>query len=170
MILYMPKRPHWEFGRNVIDWYLGGPKEGGWTRTGAVLPESHFRLLDYEYRLLEVDEVLAKNARETARWHIAFLKQPDPLEQTPYFQEYLWPRYGEESSARAKEFLILFERIRAEGVRRAVWVADVAGHGFGFRYFRFDGCHRTCCAKVLGKARVPAFVFKTEALGYASSP
>jgi hypothetical protein len=33
----------------------------------------------------------------------------------------------------------------------------------GFRYFRFDGAHRACCARVCGMTHVPAYVFKVEA-------
>ncbi len=166
MTLYeVPAKVEKEFADNLSDWFRGGPKAGGWNRTGPELPERQAKLLCYHFEAMPVEEVLAKNREETARWHLSFLKSHTIQEYTPYYQEYLLPRYGDRSMDRAGSFLQLYDDIREEGVLRAVWVADMkhSGMDLGFRYFRFNGCHRTCAAKTVGLKEVPAFVFMAVA-------
>jgi hypothetical protein len=152
------------FDVNLSDWYRGGPKLGGWTRTGPPLPQRKAVLTHYSFQMIGVDEVLAKNPAETAKWHISFLKQHDVPEHTLYYQEYALPQFGDMGVDRYTSFLELYHDIKKNGVVRSVWVADLADLDLGFRYFRFNGCHRTCAAKVLGIKEVPALVFKAVAL------
>jgi hypothetical protein len=166
MIFYTSRKPQAEFDRNLADWYAGGPRPHGWTRTGPPLPARSVALTRYGLDALPVDEVLAKNAAETTRWHMAFLLGGATVAETDYYWEYLVPRYGQVSGGeRAAAFRGLRADVARCGVRTPVWVADVGWLGLGFRYFRFDGCHRTCAAKAAGLAAVPALVFSTEAGG-----
>ena len=146
-----------EFQSNLKDWFLGGPKVGGWTRTGPQIPEVKCSLLYAYFDILNVDDCLAKNAEETKRWHIDFLVGSG----TNYRQEYLATRYNfQKAENRAISFGNLFKDIEVNGIKKAVWIADVSSLDLGFRYFRFNGCHRLCCAKVIGIQTIPAFVFK----------
>src|SRR5256885_686670 len=51
-------------------------------------------------------------------------------------------------SADRRELLPVGGRVADFGVRSPV----------GFRYFRFDGCHRLCCASVLGLKEIPCTI------------
>lgn len=150
-----------QFQSNLKDWFLGGPKFGGWTRTGPQIPEISCNLVYAYFQILSVDECLAKNAEETKKWHIDFLLGNG----SAYRQEYLSPRYDyQKAENRMTSFMSLFKDIEMNGIKIPVWMADISQLGLGFKYFRFDGCHRLCCAKVIGIQTVPAFVFKIEAL------
>lgn len=159
MMYYTSKRAEVEFERNLRDWHKGGPKPGGWTRAGAEIPYRAARLLGCCLGMVDVDEALAKNRAETERWHIGFLKG----DESPYWWEYLMPRYNEAVAAvRAEAFRELFKSIKERGVMEPVWIAEA--DWLGIRHFRFNGCHRLCSAKVLGIKEVPALIFKTKVL------
>ena len=158
MIFYINDKQHEEFERNITDWHLGGPKKNGWTRTGPKRTKRLFRLVKYHVQQIDVDDALSKNKLETLRWHISFLQNHSNWFETNYYKEYLQPRYNvQKSIQRIKNFLELFEDIKHRGIKHAIWVADMQACGLG--YFRFNGCHRSCCAKVLNIPTVPAFVF-----------
>lgn len=160
----VPPRVLRAYRENLADWLRGGPAEGGWTRTGPAETRRESRLTGYRFAAVAVEDVLAKNPAETSRWHVAFLRSSGAAEDSAYYREYLLPRYGVAASARACSFRELYADMRRRGVVRPVWVADVATLSLGFRYFRFDGCHRACAAACLGFASVPACVFTAEAL------
>lgn len=162
MMYYLGPNIQKHFDANLNDWLAGGPLPTGWTRTGPRLPPLQLKLTGHRLRQIPVDESLAKNRPQTERWHLRFLADHGDVEKTPYFLEYLLPRYGGGSARRAVQFLEVFEDIRRNGVRRPIWVADVGHLGFGFRYFRFEGCHRTCSVKVLGATTIPAYVFTVK--------
>lgn len=163
MINVVPHKVITEFDRNLADWHRGGPKPLGWTRTGPEIPFRPARLVGLRYASVSIDEALAKNPDETRRWHIDFLMNHVDVEDTAYYKEYLLPRYDvARAISRAYTFLELFDDIRANGVRQAVWVAECPW--LGFPIFRFNGCHRMCAAKVLGATEVPALVFKAQLL------
>ena len=116
------------------------------------------RLLRYDRVDLSIEDVLSKNYEETRRWHIAFLQGDEDL----YYQEYLHDDHASDfrdAEKRAHKFRKLLIDVRQHGVLKSVWVAKVDD-----MFFRFDGCHRTCCAYVCGMDTVPALVFKTEKL------
>lgn len=167
---YLPDMIREGFQDNLKDWCLGGPKKDGWTRRGFPVTLPPVRLVNYEYRKVLIDDALAKNRGETCRWHLEFLdallslgKSKFYWKKTHYYWEYLKPRYNDKDGyARANSFMDLFESILDNGVQKAVLVADVEKLDIGFQYFRFDGCHRMCCAKVAGEKTVPALVFKVE--------
>jgi hypothetical protein len=117
-MIYVDSRTQKAFNENWKDWCLGGPKRGGWTRSGMRTPCHKVNLLGYRCVEMSVEEVLGKNRMETQRWHIDFLQAR--LDQDEKFFD------------------------------------------LGFRYFRFDGTHRTCAAKVCGFDTVPAILFETE--------
>lgn len=161
MMIYTDEKTQKHFRDNLIDWYTGGPKEGGWTRAGIAIDPVEVRLLSAKKDMIPVDEVLAKNRDEVTRWHLAFLDG----EPQAYFSEYLDTRYDEiKADERAKSFLDLLEDMRENGFNPnwPVHLADVSSLNLGFKYFRFDGCHRTCCAKHLGITEVPALIFSIE--------
>lgn len=159
MIYYISQKVKNEFHSNLTDWYLGGPKPEGWTRTGCELRMPNIDLNSYYFKLIDVDEGLAKNKYEISKWHISFLKGDTHL----YEQEYLKPRYDKEKSIiRIKTFMSLLNDIKINGIKNKVWVAEVKKLNIGFDYFRFDGCHRLCCAKFLGIKQVPAIIFRTS--------
>lgn len=149
------------FESNLDDWCMGGPTASGWTRTGPLITLKTPMLIGMMEQELSVNDVLAKNRAEVDRWHLAFLEDHSQPCQTAYWNEYLMPRYGARRGLeKFREFLSLLESIRfGYNSCSAVFVADVESLGLGFRYFRFDGCHRTCCAKYLGMTSVPAKVF-----------
>ncbi len=155
---------------NLKDWCRGGPHPNGWTRSGLPIRYRPLKVIDYRFEELAVDELLAKNRIETQRWHIGFLETYVALgkakfywKRSGYYHEYLAPRYDDDTGyAHASRFLSLFEDILDCGVRKAVWAADVRDLKMPFDYFRFDGCHRICCAKVAGFDLVPALVFTVE--------
>jgi hypothetical protein len=62
---------------------------------------------------------------------------------------------------RIETFESIFLDIKKNGITKRIWVADVSCLDLGFKYFRFDGCHRLCCAKVLGIKKVPSIIFQT---------
>lgn len=158
MLLYIPGPLKKAFRENLEDWLAGGPKDGGWTRTGPTFPTMRATLVGYRYVDADIDDVLSKNAGEVDRWHVGFLRDHSVVEDTPYYKEYLHPRYGDEAGQKAVNFLNLYEDIEQNGVREPVWLADVPGIG----PFRFDGCHRAAAAKVLGLRAVPAIFFTAE--------
>lgn len=170
MIKSLPQKIEQHFQDNLKDWCLGGPKPDGWTRRGFPTFLPPVRLVDYSWGELPVEECLAKNRAETARWHLGFLntllslgKRKFYWKKTLYYREYLKPRYDDKAGyARAKSFIDLFDDILDNGVRKAVMVADLEDLKLKFRYFRFDGCHRICCAKIIGDETVPALIFKVE--------
>lgn len=154
------------FFDNLTDWCSGGPKEGGWTRSGPRYSCPPIQLTNYRRELLDVDDILSKNKLEVEKWHIAFLQNP-VLEQTLYYKEYLLPRCNKlEAKAKADFFLTLHRKISAEGYNEKfpVLVADISELGLGLTYFRFDGCHRAAIAKVLGIPKIPAYLFKVTAM------
>jgi hypothetical protein len=147
------------FQHNMYDWCLGGPKVGGWSRSGPPIHLNKVVRLNHMKRaVICVNDGLAKNESEVESWHISFLKG----DQTAYRRDYLGPRYNlHDGEKKCQRFLSLFESIKLEGFNKQhpVYVADVGFLNLGFRYFRFDGCHRLSCSKVLGITEVPAFVF-----------
>jgi hypothetical protein len=145
---------------NMLDWCLGGPKKGGWTREGDRLCFPFYRRIGWEKRgTISIDEALSKNRSEVEKWHINFLKQPHPLEETAYYRDYLMPRMDHWAALRkASEFLSLFENVRRFGFDPNQPVVVVRVHGIGL--FRIDGCHRLCCGKMLDLEQVPAIVLK----------
>lgn len=162
---YPSKKCEKEFQRNWNDWFAGGPRETGWTRTGPWRKVKPAKLVTSSRTEIWINQGLEKNPNETAKWHLDFLRNSHPLEDTAYYREYLRPRYTEEQARkRAEDFLLLRDDIERNGVKTPIWVADIEQFNLGFRYFRFNGCHRLCCAKVLGHETVPAYIFSTEAL------
>lgn len=160
MIRYCKYKHSSYFNENLVDWHLGGPKKNGWTRTGPSF--NHPPLYDvfpYKKSLLSVDSILSKNRDEINKWHLSFLNgYPQG-----YFVEYLYTRYDYvDGDMRAKTFLDLLEDMRENGYDSnfPAWVADLEDFDFDFRYFRFDGCHRACCAKHLGIEKIPVWIFK----------
>lgn len=151
------------FQNNLEDWCRGGPKHGGWSRSGGVIVLPFTPVLSRASReVISVDDALAKNFNEVKRWHIEFLRSGPEPQSTCYFREYLMPRYNiGDSVARMDQFLKLFNDIRSNGYNQKfpVFVADVTDLNLGFKYFRFDGCHRLSCCKVLGIETVPSYVF-----------
>ena len=161
MIFHISKKIQNEFDRNLKDWYLGGPKDNGWTRTGPAIKEKQAKLINYSFINISIDEVLAKNYIETEKWHMDFLRNMQNIVDTRYYSEYLCPRYKGLSINRANYFINLVKDIELNGVRKPVWVADVEDLKMGFKYFRFNGCHRACALKFIGKKEIFAIVFKT---------
>ncbi len=110
------------------------------------------------------------NSIEAERWHVGFLWEYGDrgdsscdYEKSAYYRDYLAPRYDPKAAQRRiRSFLSLYEGIRREGLRTPIIVADVGVLDLGFRYFRFDGCHRVSACKVLGMTRVAARIFDTE--------
>jgi hypothetical protein len=155
------------FQDNLDDWCLGGPRKTGYTRSGKpVLLDKKISLVSCVREMINIDEVLAKNRTEIERWHLEFLQGDKIDTQSSYCTEYLLPRFNEEQrKSRMVDFLDLFHSIK-DGYNHnfPVWVADIEVLEFGFRYFRFDGAHRTCCAKTCGLDQVPACVFKVDVL------
>lgn len=167
------------FQFNLQDWCVGGPCPTGWTRTGPIitLPEMH--LTRYRHEMLSAEDILAKNSEEVNRWHLSFMRSQLLLggsptcgtEQTAYWQEYLGPRLGRAGHKRIREIkeLILSMKKNKYNPREPVWVADVSCLDLGFHYFRFDGCHRACIAKLLGLEPIPTLVFDVEVKEQVSS-
>lgn len=152
------------FIENWKDWHRGGPSSRGWTRTGSEIKCRNAKLVSWRTIDVPVDDVLAKNRDEIYRWHLGFLNNPYDFENTPYFQEYLLTRYDKAAAKkRVDVFFSLLSLMRLKHVD-PVMVADVANFKLGFRYFRFDGCHRACCAKFLGHKSISARVFSTREL------
>lgn len=154
------------FDVNWTDWCLGGPRKHGWTRTGKKMARPSVSLVGHQRMSLSVKDVLSKNADEVNRWHIEFLK--DSLKfgskfhwkNSIYYREYISLRYSDEDGKRrADNFIDLLADVTDNGIKNPVWVADVGG-----MIFRFDGCHRACCAHVCGLNKIPALVFKTKVL------
>ena len=154
------------FRRNLIDWAAGGPKDGGYTRVADPIYVPHYHITKMLTRKkIHVDDVLAKNFPEVHRWHMNFLKSYkkygwESWKDTAYYDEYLCSRYNaEDAEERAKSFVDLYDDVKVKGIWKPVYLADVERTNFGFRYFRFDGCHRTCVCKALGIQRVIALLF-----------
>ena len=157
---------------NWVDWCKGGPRREGYTRVGMVACYKQ-QLLSFCRRTeMSIEDVLAKNRAETQRWHIDFLKAKLALRSkfnycdTAYYWEYLKPRYTEkQAEQRANEFIDLLADIAEHGIRNPLWVADFGERkNMRFRYFRFDGCHRVCCAKVCFMNTIPVLLFKAKEL------
>lgn len=148
------------FDDNWRDWCLGGPKPGGWTRAGEAILYRPLRLGHSKRANLKPVEILAKNFAEVLRWHIDFLLRPS--EKGLYFEEYLLPRMRKsEAVKRAERFLALHRNIIDYGFSQLCPVY-VAKMNQPVTYFRFDGCHRTASAYVLGIPEIPAVVFSTN--------
>lgn len=144
------------FDENLKDWYAGGPKKDGWTRTGPKITKNlTIKLTNYNFIQIPVEEALAKNREESQKWHISFLNNNPDF----YIEEYLMPRHRNDE--KTKYFQNLFQSIKETGLKRRIYIADVKELDLGFRYFRFDGCHRLCIFKVLGYTHIPAICFKT---------
>ena len=160
------------FQRDLMDWFNGGPSKTGWTRTGPlIVPSYEASLGKPSHEDVDVDLALAKNRAEVEKWHISFLRDQtssDPkngIEETLYWKEYLSPRYNrKESHQRINKWLGMFRNMHERGYSRKfpIWVANVKPLGLGFDYFRFNGCHRLVCAKVLGLKTIPAFLFSVD--------
>jgi hypothetical protein len=150
-----------QFDANWADWCAGGPKPGGYTRSGRPIRLPPLKLVGMQQTALRARDVIAKNPREFRRWHIAFLRTHlagGKWADTAYFREYLLSRLTQDSAlARAEAFVQLFEDVRRDGISVPVRVAYV-GRVLNFPYFRFDGAHRTACAHVLGIDRIEAIV------------
>lgn len=159
MMFYLSNKVVREFDENLLDWCLGGPKANGWTREGKQIKKPNATLCSYSLKKIKVEEGLAKNKSETMKWHINFLNNKKDL----YEIEYLQPRYDKnKSEKRMMSFIELFNNIKMNGLKKPIWVADISCLDLGFQYFRFNGCHRLCCFKVLGIDEIPAIVFKTK--------
>jgi hypothetical protein len=153
-----------DFQRNLEDWCLGGPKKGGWTREGEEIKlTKKIFVKNFLHEYVDIDQVLEKNFKEVQKWHIDFLNNNKHIEKTKYYIEYLFPRYNLESIFFAKKFLKLFQTINLKGFNKKnpIMLADISSLNLGFKYFRFDGCHRTACCKVLGFKKIFSLVFKT---------
>lgn len=160
------------FQRDLTDWFNGGPSKTGWTRTGPIIiPSCDASLAKMTHEDIDVDLALAKNRAEVEKWHISFLRDQTSsspktgTEETLYWKEYLSPRYNRtESHQRVNKLLKMFQHMKENGYSRKfpVWVADVRPLSLGFDYFRFNGCHRIVCAKVLGIKTVPACLFSID--------
>jgi hypothetical protein len=146
---------------------MGGPKKGGWTRTGeAITCPDGIKLLTVRREDIKIDDGLEKNMSEVIKWHVSFLLFSGPVESTAYYNEYLILRNSKEHSILlAQKFKKLHENMRKYGYNQKfpVLVADINSLGLGIKWFRFDGCHRLASAKVLGIDIVPAYVFILEA-------
>lgn len=141
------------FNANWNDWCLG---DEGWTRSGVKVPCKPIRLVGYYKTEVSIKDALSKNPEETQRWHIDFLTG----RSNAYVHEYLKIRYPSiKCQQRIFDVFGLLSSIKTNGVRVPIWVAEVDD-----MLFRFDGCHRTCCAYVCGMNTIPAIVFKTEEL------
>lgn len=178
MFFYLDSKWHEKqtrrFRNNLLDWSLGGPKKEGWTRAGDIIPLSispdSLSLSRHTEKMLDVDEILSKNTSEVAAWHQNFLLNMEDassnLKTTKYYTEYLEPRYDPyECKSRMNTFAFILENMRNNGFDsgKPIYVADLEGVlDLGFRYFRFDGCHRTTVAKHLGIKFVPTFVFSLK--------
>ena len=153
-----------DFQRNLTDWCLGGPKNGGWTREGdPIVLNKKYKIIFLEYKQIKIDDILAKNIKEVNKWHISFLKNNKNIESTKYYQEYLLPRYNlKDINFVIKKFISLFENIKNKGFdkKNPIILADVRDLNLGFDYFRFDGCHRAACCKVLGFEKMYSKIFK----------
>jgi hypothetical protein len=150
------------FHRNLEDWCLGGPRKLGYTRAGPMMFfDSEIHLSSYRRQMIKTDDVLAKNRNELDRWHLSFLQGGVADMQSPYYLEYLLPRYGPKKSIdRMSDVIELFHSMKnGFNARYPVWVADLKNLELGFRYFRFDGAHRACCAKICGIEELPSYVF-----------
>jgi hypothetical protein len=163
-----------EFQKTLSDWSSGGPKPGGWTRTGPPIAVPGCSLGWPRRREVEAHDCFAKNRPEMARWHLAFLEtylSGGELEDTAYWREYLLARLSPEDAAKkSARFVALFESLAADGRHhgRRVWLADLSSVGglsrhVGFRYFRFDGAHRLACLYTLGIRQIPCLVFSLRA-------
>lgn len=153
------------FQENLLDWCLGGPKPGGWTRTGTALPVPKVRLAAAKRGLAPIEEALGKNPMELAKWHISFLRVHEHPFDTDYYREYLAPRMDAIACrARMDSFLSLHRSMQSDGFKqqRPLFLADVSGLGMGFDLFRFDGSHRLASACVLAFTEVPAWIFTLE--------
>jgi hypothetical protein len=153
-----------DFQRNLEDWCLGGPKKSGWTREGEEIKlTKKIFVKNFLHEYVDIDQVLEKNFREVQKWHIDFLNNNKNIEKTKYYIEYLFPRYNFESIYFAKKFLKLFQTINLKGFNKKnpIMLADISSLNLGFKYFRFDGCHRAACCKVLGFKKIFSLVFKT---------
>lgn len=160
MIHYVSEEINSHFQRNLTDWYRGGPLNSGWTRTGSLIQNQIFaKLLNCSFQMVSISDALAKNQKEIEKWHLSFLRGEGEL----YFKEYLSLRYSlNDQLKRPQSFLELLESIQENGIRKPVWLAETPW--LDFKFFRFDGSHRICCAKFIGLTEVPALVFKTEIL------
>lgn len=150
---YIPNNVEQAFQSNLRDWCASNDKS----------IDQHWCLTRYCKTEIPVDAALAKNAAQTKRWHISFLNDHKIYEETEYWKEYLLPNYFDPKQ-RADSFLELFYSIKSEGIKRLIWVADVTHLDLGFKYFRFDGCHRLCAAKVLGMQMIGAMTFTINRL------
>lgn len=164
MVIFDLFRFQRDFRRNLAEWASGGPHERGWTRNGPVITVPDYQLDSVRREDLSVDEGLAKNVDNNRRWHLDFITHYGrEWCETSYWKEYLLPRYGKEDCfERCRMFIHLFESIRDTGYRdgtKPVYIVDLGDDRLGFRYFRFDGCHRLTCAKALGIKTVPCLVF-----------
>lgn len=153
------------FQENLLDWCLGGPKPGGWTRTGEAMPVPKVKLAVARRELVPIEQALGKNPMELAKWHISFLRVHGHPFDTDYYREYLAPRMGGIACrARMESFLSLYRSMKSEGFKeqRPLLLADVSGLGMGFDFFRFDGSHRLASACALALKEVPAWIFTLE--------
>lgn len=168
MIYFLSQEIDQEFQDNLKDWCAGGPKKSGWTRRGLRVKFPCVKLSKCVVGEIDIEDVLAKNRAETDRWHLHYLRyylsgMTFNWQNSHYYWEYLKPRYDDVKAKKcAIEFLELFDSIEDNGLHKPVWVADIADLDLGFKYFRFDGCHRACCCKTLGHKTIPALIFKAE--------
>jgi len=143
---------------NVSCWSKGGPRSEGWTREGPSIDVGYELTGEYKFSVISIEDVLAKNIKEINKWHLKFLDGHPQL----YYQEYLMPRMSEiDADQRMADFCDLLESIR-NGFFGVIFVAEIPEEIFGFKYFRFDGCHRACCMYHLGHREIPVCIFKTK--------
>lgn len=158
------------FDINWKNWCKGGPSKKGYTRRGLPIACKPVQLVSYERAELPINDVLSKNRFEVERWHVQFLEAKLALgskfywKKTAYYWEYIKPRYSDqEGHKRAMEFIDLLADVAENGIRKPVWVADLSCvRNSKVDFFRFDGCHRTACAKVCGIDVVPTLLFTAE--------
>lgn len=141
--------------------------ENIWRRASSVVAKGYAtpRFIGVCAAWVPVDIALEKNSDEIDAYLEVLRADDYRLDQTRYIQEIQMKKHGHSlvaSLAKAEKFRHLAKSIERDGIRRPIFLADVAEFDLPYRMFRFDGNHRAICAKHLGLEMVPAFVFKVN--------